>query len=103
MSMGERRFGKTLLPAICLFLLSQVGCAGSGAGAANQDDFYNLLMQNGADPWIYKHTDGYYYFTKTTGGDVTIWKSASLTGGAAPRRVIPTGGYNIWAPELLYR
>lgn len=103
MSMEKRRFGKTLLPAICLFLLSQVGCAGSGAGAANRDDFYNLLMQNGADPWIYKHTDGYYYFTKTTGGDVTVWRSASLTGvDAAPRRVIPTGGHNIWAPELHY-
>ncbi|MBW4841201.1 MAG: family 43 glycosylhydrolase [Paenibacillaceae bacterium] len=101
--MEKRRFGKALLPAICLFLISQVGCTGSGTGGAERDDFYNVLMQDGADPWVYKHTDGYYYFTKTTGGDVTVWKSASLTGvDAAPRRVIPTGGHGIWAPELHY-
>lgn len=101
--MEKKRFGKVLLPAICLFLVSQVGCAGSGAGGAERNDFYNVLMQDGADPWVYKHTDGYYYFTKTTGGDVTVWKSASLTGvDAAPRRVIPTGGHGIWAPELHY-
>lgn len=101
--MEKRRFGKALLPAICLFLISQVGCTVSGTGGAKQSDFYNLLMQDGADPWVYKHTDGYYYFTKTTGSDVTVWKSASLTGlDAALRRVIPTGGHNIWAPELHY-
>lgn len=67
------------------------------------DSFYNVLMQEGADPWVYKHTDGFYYFTKTTGGDVTIWKSRQLTTiAAAPARVIPVDGYNIWAPELHY-
>ncbi|RRJ62063.1 carbohydrate-binding protein [Paenibacillus oralis] len=67
------------------------------------DHFYNVIMQDGADPWVYKHTDGFYYFTKTTGGNVTIWKSHSLTAlDAAPRRVIATGGHNIWAPELHY-
>lgn len=101
--MEKRRFGKALLPAICLFLISQVGCTVSGTGGAKQGDFYNVLMQDGADPWVYKHSDGYYYFTKTTGSDVTVWKSASLTGvDAAPRRVIPTGGHGIWAPELHY-
>lgn len=101
--METGKFGKALLPAICLFLLAQVGCAGSDAKGDERDDFYNLLMQDGADPWMYKHTDGYYYFTKTTGSDVTVWKSASITGmDGAPRRVIPTGGHNIWAPELHY-
>ncbi|WP_169086189.1 family 43 glycosylhydrolase [Paenibacillus sp. PL91] len=67
------------------------------------DNFYNVVMQDGADPWVYKHTDGYYYFTKTTGSDVTIWKSRQLTTmEAAPKSVINTGGYNIWAPELHY-
>jgi methylphosphotriester-DNA--protein-cysteine methyltransferase len=27
----------------------------------NVSDFYNVIMQTGADPWVYKHTDGYYY------------------------------------------
>ncbi|MDU4694773.1 MAG: family 43 glycosylhydrolase [Paenibacillus sp.] len=101
--MERKRFGKMLLPAICLLLISQMGCTDSGAGGEERKDFYNILMQDGADPWVYKHTDGYYYFTKTTGVDVTVWKSASLTGvDAAPRRVIPTGGHGIWAPELHY-
>lgn len=25
-------------------------------------NFYNVIMQDGADPWMYKH-DGWYYFT----------------------------------------
>lgn len=29
------------------------------------NNFYNVVMQDGADPWVYKHTDGFYYFTKT--------------------------------------
>ncbi|GGH10775.1 family 43 glycosylhydrolase [Paenibacillus segetis] len=92
---------KAILPAICLFLISPIGCAKNEA--ASQEDFYNVIMQDGADPWVYKHTDGIYYFTKTTGGDVTIWKSAQLTTiDAAPRKVITTGGHNIWAPELHY-
>lgn len=67
------------------------------------NNFYNVVMQDGADPWVYKHTDGFYYFTKTTGGNVTLWKSAQLTTiDAAPTKVVNTGGSGIWAPELHY-
>ncbi|WP_342479684.1 family 43 glycosylhydrolase [Paenibacillus sp. FSL F4-0097] len=70
---------------------------------SDHNDFYNVVMQDGADPWVYKHTDGFYYFTKTTGGNVTLWKSAQLTTiDAAPTKVINTGGSGIWAPELHY-
>lgn len=72
----------------------------AGTGVVN---FYNVLLQDGADPWVYKHADGYYYFTKTTGNNVTIWKSRHLTDlDAGQTRAIPTGGHNIWAPELHY-
>ncbi|CAF3949755.1 unnamed protein product [Rotaria sp. Silwood1] len=47
--------------------------------AFNVDTFYNVIAQDGADPWVYKHTDGWYYSTKTTGGDVRIWRSRTFT------------------------
>lgn len=100
--LNKQTIRKAILPAICLLLISPIGCS-KKEETASQDKFYHLLMQDGADPWVYKHTDGFYYFTKTTGGDVTIWKSGQLTTvDAAPRKVISTGGHNIWAPELHY-
>ena len=26
-------------------------------------DYINPVVEQRADPWVYKHTDGYYYFT----------------------------------------
>ncbi|RED32329.1 family 43 glycosylhydrolase [Paenibacillus sp. VMFN-D1] len=90
-----------LLLALCMLLLVPMGQVTDAASSRN--NVYNVVMQDGADPWVYKHTDGYYYFTKTTGGNVTIWKSAELTTiDAAPTRVVETGCCNIWAPELHY-
>ncbi|MDQ6419373.1 family 43 glycosylhydrolase [Paenibacillus sp. LHD-117] len=88
---------------VLLLLLMLALPYGSAAAATHQSNFYNVLVQDGADPWVYRHTDGYYYFTKTTGGNVTIWKSASLTGiDAGASRVIETGCCNVWAPEIHY-
>lgn len=81
-------------------LLMSTGISMASA-ASVQKQFYNVIMQDGADPWMYKHTDGFYYFTKTTGNNVTIWKSSTLTGiDAAEKREITTGGQNVWAPEI---
>lgn len=72
-------------------------------------DFYNVMMQDGADPWMVRHTDGYYYYTQTTGGNVKLWRSKTLTGiGAGESKTVwtpPAGtmySSNIWAPELHY-
>lgn len=90
-----------LLLTICAFLILPMGQATHAVTL--QNNFYNVVMQEGADPWVYKHTDGFYYFTKTTGGNVTIWKSAQLsTIDAAPTTVVETGCCSIWAPELHY-
>ncbi len=87
--------------ALCAFLIFPMGQTTHAATV--QNNFYNVVMQDGADPWVYKHTDGFYYFTKTTGGNVTIWKSAQLTTiDAAPTTVVNTGCCGIWAPELHY-
>lgn len=75
----------------------------------NVNSFYNVIAQEGADPWVYKHTDGWYYMTRTTGGDVRIWRSRTFTAfdGAEsisvwrPSPSCPAHSA-IWAPELHY-
>ena len=69
--------------------------------------FFNVIVQSGADPWVYKHTDGWYYMTYTTGGNVQIWRSHSLTSIIAGDIQVlwtPPGSgpacSNVWAPEL---
>ncbi len=75
--------------------------AAQAASAQTKNDFYNVIMQDGADPFMYRHADGYYYFTKTTGGNVTLWRSKTMTGiDAAETTVVETGGQNVWAPEI---
>ncbi len=73
----------------------------------NVTTFYNVIVQDGADPWMYRHTDGWYYLTRTTGGNVQIWRSLSLTsidGGETISVWAPSGSgpacNAIWAPEI---
>ena len=74
--------------------------------ATNVSTFYNVIAQNGADPWVYKHTNGWYYMTRTT-GDVSLWRSRRLTSIEAGDRIVvwssPGSGpacRSAWAPEL---
>jgi GH43 family beta-xylosidase len=94
---------RLVIGGIALLLLMLIIPYNSADASTHQGNFYNVLMQDGADPWVYKHVDGQYYFTKTTGGNVTIWKSSTLTGiDAGSSRVIETGCCGIWAPEIHY-
>ena len=68
--------------------------------------FTNPIKQSGPDPWVLQK-DGWYYYTNTTGRDLTLWRTKNLAElGAAERKVIftpPAGtGYSkeLWAPEL---
>lgn len=69
----------------------------------------NPLVRNRADPYIHRHSDGYYYFTATAPeyDRIILRRSRTLNGLAtADESVIwtkhPTGvmGAHIWAPEL---
>lgn len=69
--------------------------------------FYPFLSQDGADPWVFKHpNNGWYYATKSTQTDVTIWRSHHLsTLDLGESKVIwtpnkSTACRDIWAPEL---
>ncbi|WP_274364130.1 glycoside hydrolase family 43 protein [Paenibacillus thermotolerans] len=68
--------------------------------------FRNPIFEDGADPWVVSK-DGYYYYTHTTGSNITLWKSTSLTGiPSGISKVVwtpPESGpqsKNIWAPEI---
>ncbi|UYZ62098.1 glycoside hydrolase family 43 protein [Hymenobacter weizhouensis] len=68
--------------------------------------FRNPIRPDGPDPWIVYHA-GQYYYTNTTGNNLTLWKAAKLSEvGRGEGRVVwtpPAAGPNshdIWAPEL---
>ncbi|WP_426490520.1 glycoside hydrolase family 43 protein [Hymenobacter sp. 102] len=71
-----------------------------------QATFQNPLRNDGPDPWVTRH-GGYYYYTNTTGRNLTLWKTSALSDVRnAPAAVVwtpPASGPNsaeLWAPEL---
>ncbi|ANY71900.1 glycoside hydrolase family 43 protein [Paenibacillus ihbetae] len=71
----------------------------------------NPLIEQRADPWIYKHTDGYYYFTASVPeyDRIELRRARTIAGLAeAEAKTIwvkhETGwmSANIWAPEIHY-
>lgn len=74
--------------------------------AQAQQTFTNPLLPSGADPFSF-YKDGYYYYTNTTGRNVTIWKTKNLADlQTAEKKTIFTPPNNtlyskeIWAPEI---
>ena len=85
------------------FLLATAMATGPTVGDEVRD-FYNVVAPDGADPWVIRGPNGWYYATLTTGRDVTLIRSKTLSGlGGGERRVIyrpPAGVENLWAPEI---
>ncbi len=73
--------------------------------SAQGDTFTNPLLPSGADPWI-TEWEGTYYYTNTTGRNITLWATKDPTDLAhASSRVVwtPTAsvpGNDVWAPEI---
>ena len=68
--------------------------------------FTNPLLPVGPDPWVIQK-DEFYYYMSTTGGDITLRKTAKMSElGSAPSYVVwrapasGTNSRNVWAPEL---
>lgn len=77
----------------------------------SQISYTNPLILQRADPWIYRHTDGYYYFIATVPeyDRLELRRAKTIEGlkEAEPKviwRKHETGpmGSHIWAPELHY-
>lgn len=62
----------------CLAVPSSVGLRAVNESPTSV--FKNPLNQAGADPWMTYH-EGFYYFTRTTGKGVDIWKSRTSAPG----------------------
>ncbi|MFX3634637.1 MAG: family 43 glycosylhydrolase [Candidatus Pristimantibacillus sp.] len=67
------------------------------------------IIEQRADPWVYKHTDGYYYFTGSVPeyDRIEVRRSKELTGLREADPVVIWRKYesgplsaNIWAPEI---
>lgn len=85
-----------------------VTLAAAGPGT-NVTNFYNVIFQDGADPWIYKHTDRWYYMPRTTSNGIGIWRARTFTaldtGASILAWSLPgtdPACAEIWAPELHY-
>ncbi|MDQ2720208.1 MAG: family 43 glycosylhydrolase [Bacteroidota bacterium] len=81
-----------------LMFASEICCA--------QQTFTNPLLPAGADPWVIQK-DGYYYYTNTTGSNVTLWKTRNISDLInAEKKIVwipPSKGaysHDIWAPEI---
>lgn len=87
-------------------LLLSVAFAVLSVGSYGQKTFTNPLLPDGADPWVTRY-NGYYYYTNTTGINLTLWRTKDFTDLVkAERKIVwtppPSGpnSSNIWAPEL---
>lgn len=81
------------------------GC-GAGTDAGEEvSDFTSIIDNDGADPWILQ-TESYFYYTKTTGNNLTLWRAENLSLVATGEKKIiwemPEEFESIWAPELHY-
>ncbi|SFE41135.1 Beta-xylosidase, GH43 family [Paenibacillus algorifonticola] len=79
------------------------------ANTVNKQLFPNPFIEQRADPWIYRHADGYYYFTASVPefDRIELRRAKVLTGLAESTRVVvwtkPSIGPMsalIWAPEI---
>ncbi|WP_234735190.1 glycoside hydrolase family 43 protein [Tellurirhabdus bombi] len=94
------------LTFVSLLFLILIGPTAVAQTQPTSTTFSNPLLPAGADPWsIYR--DGYYYYTHTTGRNITLWRTPSLAElPNAEKKVVwtppATGPYSkeIWAPEL---
>ncbi|GAA4412620.1 hypothetical protein GCM10023148_06440 [Actinokineospora soli] len=97
------------LPALALILLASLVGPVPAAQAAPAVQYTNPLALQRADPHIFKHTDGYYYFTATAPeyDRIVLRRATTIQGlASAPETVIwrkhASGemAAHIWAPEI---
>ncbi|GAE32275.1 glycoside hydrolase family 43 protein [Alkalihalobacillus hemicellulosilyticus] len=77
----------------------------------NTQPYKNPLIEQRADPWVYKHEDGYYYFTASVPeyDRIELRRAKTINGLREADPIVAwrkhdTGvmSANIWAPEIHY-
>lgn len=112
---GRQQLNRIFIRYLFLCLaVSGITCKKSGKSNPETENpqpvaatFTNPVM-SGADPSVYQR-NGSYFYLQTTGNDIRIWKTASMSGlaGAASKVIFtPVAGApnsrNVWAPELFF-
>ncbi|MFF4547961.1 family 43 glycosylhydrolase [Streptomyces sp. NPDC001406] len=101
--------GRVLTALLAALALLVTAAPAHAAPASPAVIFTNPLAEQRADPHIFKHTDGYYYFTATVPeyDRIVLRRATTLQGLAtAPETTIWTKhasgvmGAHIWAPEI---
>jgi GH43 family beta-xylosidase len=77
---------------ISLIFLLIVGCSKPSATPQDSSEFPNPLVEQRADPWVYRHTDGYYYFT----GSVPEYDRIELRRAKTLQELGSAPGLDIW-------
>jgi len=103
---GKRTFAGALA-LICAWLLAACG----GAAGSSAPAFENPIIEQRADPWVYRHTDGYYYFTGSVPeyDRIVLRRAKTIQGLASAEEIVVWTAHasgdmsqHIWAPELHY-
>lgn len=96
---------RTLLSRICRLSLAVI-LAADCCSAEETSSFFNVVAPAGADPWVLRHNDGWYYATVTTGVNVVLVRSTTISGLAGGERKVvwsaQRGGKEIWAPAIYH-
>lgn len=97
----------TSMSAILVLMSVLTGCG--AMRLSSSDNYPNPLIEQRADPWVYKHTDGYYYFTASVPqyDRIELRRSKTISGLAEAKTVTawtkrssgPMSAH-IWAPEI---
>ncbi|WP_429962021.1 glycoside hydrolase family 43 protein [Enterococcus sp. AZ083] len=91
--------------SILIAALMITGCSAGTDPGEEVSDFTSIIDNDGADPWILQ-TEAFFYYTKTTGNNLTLWRAENLSHVAAGEKKIiwemPAEFESIWAPELHY-
>jgi GH43 family beta-xylosidase len=99
-------FARTFAACLCPLMLF---AAVAPAAVAEPPNYVNPIIRQRADPWVYRHTDGWYYFTASVPeyDRIELRRAASIQdlGSASPvvvwkKRDSGPLSANIWAPEI---
>jgi GH43 family beta-xylosidase len=100
---------RTAFACRILSIIVALGWGSSGASAADTFDNPVSVARSNPDPFVFKHSDGYYYGLSTHEGhnDIVMFRNRDLLGlyrgESKAVWLAPTNGWNtrdIWAPEL---
>lgn len=107
---GVPRRRRSILAALLAVLAVSAGLPAAGpAHAAPAVNYTNPLVNQRADPHIFRHTDGYYYLTATVPqyDRIVLRRATTLQGLATAaettiwsRHTSGEMGAHIWAPEI---